>query len=175
MAFKIPSVITRICICIYINCAWETRRGTSHHNKLQHRLWLSHQAQLHITNVTLQRESSLTITSPSCTYFSTETGNRLLKNYCRKENCFIYLSGTTSTGHPFRERSFLFGTTLDINFCVRIFFSIHPWPRAMISPEVKPGCMMPVKGSLQLTIASHRYIFPASPEEAAVPSNWTYS
>lgn len=126
--------------------------GRAISNKLQHCLWLSHQAQLHIKNVTLQRKSSWTTKAPTCTYFSSETGNILFRNYCRRENCFTHLSGTSCAGHPYRERSFLSGTTLDINFYVRIFFPIHPWlwERSLLRLSRAVWCLWKVHYSLLL-------------------------
>lgn len=106
-------------------------------SELQHCLWLSHQAWLRIKMLQCWRKAAWPPQHLFYIFFS----EKLLKTTAKEKTTYcIYLKPPCSDNPLWEKKSFLSNMILDINFCVRIFFPIHPWLSALVSPEVKPGC-----------------------------------
>lgn len=113
-------------------------------NKLQHCLWLSHQAWLHIKMLQCWRKAAW---PPQHLFYinSSEKENSSFKNYCKgkKPTYCIYLKPSRIGNTLRRKKSFLYDMILDTNFCVRIFFPIHPylqWYLLRPKQAVMPAC-----------------------------------
>lgn len=131
--------MTSRCICIYINCARETLWVTNHQQQAAALPVAFTSSMAEYKNVTVLRKSSLTTTASVLYIYSSEKENSSFKSYCNGENYLLCLFETSLYWQSIEGESFLSNMILDINLFVRIFFPIHPWLSAVLSPELSTG------------------------------------